>query len=125
MKQLTALLCLSALLLTACEREETFIEKHFAGDWQIDINDAGMDTTLFFYIRNSGSFAYKLDFDSVQSTISGRVNENGQLNGKIRLVQGSFNIDLGNMDGQLNTSGNGQGFYYIINDSIAWTTQKQ
>ncbi len=119
-------LCMGIILFTSCEKKEEEtnnenIKKYYEGDWQMENDQPGGDSTFVVSINANGEFSKTVDFNSIMGTLNGTVNNQGKVGGNIK-VSG---ITAGNIDGQLTTSGTGTGSFYLVSgDTVSWTAVK-
>lgn len=122
MKKLALLTAGLFFALAACNKDDEDDEPSaYQGNWEFKSQQGSFDTTFTANIDAEGKFDYTFQVGQFQAKINADVNENGGVSGDI----GSNGLTVGQMTGKLNTSGNGNGNYIILNDTIAWEATKQ
>lgn len=120
MKKLAMIGLAVGISLTACKKDEEE-KSDYQGSWNFKSEEQQMDTTLAITINASGAFSYKLNYQGMNADLSGSVDDNGKIDGKVT----ASGISFGSMKGTLKTSGTGSGNYYLLSDTISWTATRK
>ncbi len=123
MRFLYLLLIVSGVI--ACKKtsgEINNIQKYYAGQWKVDINDFRMDTSFVLQVDAEGKFYYILNASGVTSELTGAVDNEGVVDGTIEVSNNKVGIVKGNFYPSL--SGKGY-FHTTILDTIKWTAARQ